>query len=115
MPAAVNANNEFEKVAAMSKFGRVLLMSAAMGAAAMAGVNAASADDPLMGRAPWNFTPQNRAAIAVAIKQVEDGTGGGGASAIVCGGTSGASGEGSTGSGSSATANSSCIIINNSD
>jgi hypothetical protein len=77
----------------------------------------AFADDPLMGKSPWNFTPQNRAAIAIAIKGVEDGNNGGngGAGTIVCGGTSGASGQGATGSGASSTANSSCIIINNSD
>jgi hypothetical protein len=98
----------------MTKFGQMLLFSAALGAVTMAS-GAALADDPLGGRAPWSFTPQNRAAIAVAIKQVEDGGGNGsGAGTIVCGGTSGASGEGSAGAGSSATANSSCIIINNS-
>lgn len=74
----------------------------------------AQADDPLMGKGPWNFTPQNRAAIAIAIKNIED-PGSGGAGTIVCGGTSGAGGQGATGSASSATANSSCIIINNSD
>jgi|JI9StandDraft_2_1071091.scaffolds.fasta_scaffold48243_2 hypothetical protein len=76
----------------------------------------ARAEDPLMGKSPWSFSYQNRAAIAVAIKNMEDpGSGSGGAGTIVCGGTSGASGEGSNGSGASATANSSCIIINNSD
>jgi hypothetical protein len=75
----------------------------------------ARADDPLMGRVPWNFSYQNRAAIAVAIKNVEDPAGNGsGAGTIVCGGTSGSSGQGSNGSGASAAANSSCIIINNS-
>jgi hypothetical protein len=79
-------------------------------------VQPALAEDPLMGKSPWSFSYQNRAAIAVAIKNMEDpGTGSGGAGTIVCGGTSGASGEGSNGSGASATANSSCIIINNSD
>lgn len=76
---------------------------------------AAWANDPLMGRSPWNFSYQNRAAVAVAIKNAEDPAGNGnGAGTIVCGGTSGASGEGSNGSGASAGANSSCIIINNS-
>ena len=75
----------------------------------------ALAEDPLMGKSPWSFSYQNRAAIAVAIKNVEDPGSGGGAGTIVCGGTSGASGAGSNGSGASATANSSCIIINNSD
>lgn len=77
----------------------------------------ALADDPLMGKSPWNFTPQNRAAIAIAIKGVEDGNNGGsgGAGTIVCGGTSGASGAGATGSAASSTANNSCIIISNSD
>jgi hypothetical protein len=88
--------------------------------AALAGLpfllaGAARADDPLMGRVPWNFSYQNRAAVAVAIKNIEDPAGnGGGAGAIVCGGTSGSSGQGSNGSGASAGANSSCIIINNS-
>jgi hypothetical protein len=77
---------------------------------------AARADDPLMGRMPWNFSYQNRAAVAVAIKNVEDPAGNGnGAGTIVCGGTSGSSGQGSNGSGASAGANSSCIIISNSD
>ena len=72
--------------------------------------------DPLGGKEPWSFTPQNRPALAVAIKNIADpGSGGSGAGTIVCGGTSGASGQGATGSGASATANSSCIIINNSD
>lgn len=76
---------------------------------------AAHADDPLMGRVPWNFSYQNRAAVAVAIKNIEDGSGSGtGAGTIVCGGTSGSSGQGANGSGASAGANSSCIIINNS-
>jgi len=79
-------------------------------------VQPALAEDPLMGKSPWSFSYQNRAAIAVAIKNMEDpGSGSGGAGTIVCGGTSGASGEGSNGSGASAAANSSCIIINNSD
>lgn len=76
---------------------------------------AAHADDPLMGRVPWNFSYQNRAAVAIAIKGIEDGGNGGtGAGTIVCGGTSGSSGQGGNGSGASAGANSSCIIINNS-
>lgn len=91
-----------------------LIACALVGAAALAG--GARADDPLMGKAPWNFTPQNRAAIAIAIKNIEDpASGGSGAGTIVCGGTGGASGQGATGSAASATANSSCIIINNSD
>jgi hypothetical protein len=74
--------------------------------------------DPLGGKEPWNFTPVNRAGLAVAIKQVEDPNsgiaGGGSGTTIVCGGTSGAQGEGATGSGSSATANNNCVIVNNS-
>jgi len=85
------------------------------GAAAFGGIALA---DPLGGKEPWNFTPVNRAGLAVAIKQVEDpnsGVAGGGAgTTIVCGGTSGGQGEGSTGSGSSATANNNCVIVNNS-
>ena len=72
------------------------------------------ADDPLMGRSPWNFQAQDRAGIAVVIKNVDDGFGTKGASTIVCGGTSGASGQGATGSGASSAANSSCIIVNGS-
>jgi hypothetical protein len=75
--------------------------------------------DPLGGKEPWNFTPVNRAGLAIAIKQVEDpgsgANGGGSGTTVVCGGTSGASGDGATGSGASSTANNSCIIINNSD
>jgi hypothetical protein len=92
-----------------------LIACALVGATVLAG-GSAKADDPLMGKAPWNFTPQNRAAIAIAIKNIEDpASGGSGAGTIVCGGTGGASGQGATGSAASATANSSCIIINNSD
>ncbi len=75
---------------------------------------AAFADDPLMGKAPWNFSYQNRAAIAVAIKNAEDGGSGTNGQTIVCGGTSGAGGTGATGSAASSAATSSCIIITNS-
>jgi len=79
----------------------------------------ASQADPLGGKEPWNFQPQNRAGIAATIKAVEDGGNGsggsGGGTTIVCGGTSGASGQGATGSGASSAANTSCIIVNNSD
>jgi hypothetical protein len=91
----------------------ILLAATAVAPFLLAG--AAHADDPLMGRMPWNFSYQNRAAVAIAIKNIEDpASGGSGAGTIVCGGTSGASGQGATGSGASAAANSSCIIINNS-
>ncbi len=93
---------------------RPILLAAAAGLPLLL-AGAARADDPLMGRVPWNFSYQNRAAVAVAIKNVEDPAGNGsGAGTIVCGGTSGSSGQGSNGSGASAGANSSCIIINNS-
>jgi hypothetical protein len=69
--------------------------------------------DPLGGKEPWNFTPQNRAAIALAIKEIED-PGSTGPNTIVCGGNSGASGSGGSGSGSQATGNDSCIIVSNS-
>lgn len=96
---------------------RVLVLSVSVSVATLAGTGAAFADDPLMGKAPWSFTPQNRAAIAVAIKGIEDGSNGSGSGAgtIVCGGTSGASGEGATGSGADSKGNTSCIIVNNSD
>lgn len=84
------------------------------GAAAFAGTAQA---DPLGGKEPWNFTPVNRAGLAVAMQQVENpGSGGNGGSGttIVCGGTSGAGGDGATGSASSATANNNCVIVNNS-
>ncbi len=58
----------------------------------------------------YNFDPQNRAQIAVAMKQIEDsgnggiGSGGGaGSTTIVCGGGA-----------STATANNTCIILNGS-
>lgn len=77
---------------------------------------AAHADDPLMGKSPWNFDPVNRAGVAVAMKGIEDGGNGSGTgTTIVCGGTSGGSGSGSTGAGSSATGNQSCVIVSNSD
>lgn len=99
--------------------GTALRSAAFIGALSCAGV--ALADDALMGKAPWNFTPQNRAAIAVAIKNAEDGNsgggvGGGGGTTVLCGGTSGgAQGDASTGSAASATANSSCVIVANSN
>jgi len=100
----------------MKKLGLASMLGSALCFGAF--VNAARADDPLMGKSPWNFQQQNRAAIAIAIKNVEDpgsAGGNGGAGTIVCGGNSGASGQGAVGSASGATANSSCIIINNSD
>jgi len=54
----------------------------------------------------YSFDSQNRAQIAVAMKQIEDGGSGGsgvGATTIVCGGGS-----------STATANNTCIILNSS-
>lgn len=56
---------------------------------------------------PWNFTPQNRAQLAVTTKQLTDtslasSAAGLGATTIVCGGGS-----------STATANNTCIILNN--
>ncbi len=91
----------------------IILAAAAAAPFVLAGV--AQADDPLMGRVPWNFSYQNRAAVAIAIKNIEDPAGNGsGAGTIVCGGTSGSSGQGANGSAASAGANSSCIIINNS-
>ncbi len=99
----------------MRKFGTVAVPLVLL-AALTAGPTRA---DPLGGKEPWNFTPVNRAGLAIAIKQAEDGDkaggGSGGGTTIVCGGTSGGSGDGSVGSGSSATANNNCIIINNSD
>jgi hypothetical protein len=87
-------------------------------AIALLGSTAAQAD-PLGGKEPWNFTPVNRASMAVVIKNVEDGNGTGGAgggsgTTIVCGGNNGGGGTGGTGSAASATANSSCIIISDS-
>lgn len=87
----------------------------AVGCLSLISARAALAEDPLMGKAPWSFQPQDRAGLAVVIKSIEDGLGsGGGGQTIVCGGTSGASGQGATGSGASSTANSSCIIVNGS-
>src|SRR5689334_5222055 len=85
-------------------------------AAASFASGAARADDPLMGKSPWNFDPVNRAGVAVAMHDIENGgAGNGSGTTIVCGGTSGASGSGGTGAGSSATGNQSCIIVSNSD
>lgn len=102
----------------MSKLVIGTMLSAAMGVAMLAGASVAQAD-ALGGKEPWDFTPVNRAGLAVAIKQIEDpgsgGSGSGSGTTIVCGGTSGAGGDGATGSGSSATANNNCVIINNSD
>lgn len=65
-----------------------------------------------MGDNPWGFSGQNRASIAALIKQVEDAdkgtaiiSGGGDIVNLVCGADAS----------SSATGNSSCIILNNSD
>ena len=90
------------------------------GLAAPALLSGAAVADPLGGKEPWNFTPQNRGALAIAIKNVEDGKGAGGdgtggGTTIVCGGTSGASGDGATGTAAKAQANSTCVIVNNSD
>lgn len=100
----------------MKILGTSLLAWAVAGMGALAGASSASAD-ALGGKEPWNFTPQNRAALAIAIKNAEDGTseGSGGGTTIICGGTSGAGGDGSTGSGSQATANNTCVIVSNSD
>jgi len=100
----------------MTNLRQALLLTAVCGAFAMS-AGAAHAD-PLGGKEPWSFQPQNRAGIAATIKAVEDGGNGsggsGGGTTIVCGGTSGASGDGGTGSGASSTANSTCIIVNGS-
>lgn len=85
---------------------------AAGAAAAPCLLASVSIADPLGGKEAWDFTPQNRAAIALAIKQIED-PGAGGPTTIVCGGNSGAGGAG-TGAGASATANDACIIVSNS-
>lgn len=91
-----------------------LLLGVAAGALSLMSAGSAFAEDPLMGRSPWNFAPQDRAGIAVIMKNVESGFSASGPGTIVCGGTSGASGQGATGSGASSTANSSCIIVNGS-
>ena len=98
----------------MSAFWNKVSLGVAVGALSLISAQSAFADDPLMGRSPWNFQPQDRAGIAAAIRNVENGQSPNGPSAIICGGTSGASGQGATGSGASSTANSSCIIVNGS-
>lgn len=99
----------------MNKLGFASIVGLVAGFTALTS-GAALAEDPLMGKSPWNFQAQNRAALAIAIKNIEDpGSSGGGGTTIVCGGNSGASGEGATGSAAGATANSSCIVVNNSD
>src|SRR5262245_33635272 len=97
----------------MKGLGFVSMLALAGGlSVACSGVSVA---DPLGGKDAWDFTPQNRAAIAIAIKGIEDpGSSGGGGTTIVCGGNSGASGQGSTGSGSTATGNDGCVIVNGS-
>jgi hypothetical protein len=102
-------------IAVMNKLLLGTVLGLVCGAAAFGGIASA---DPLGGKEPWNFTPVNRAGLAVAIKGIEDPNsvagGGGSGTTIVCGGTSGGQGDGSTGSGSSATANNNCVIVNNS-
>ncbi len=99
----------------MSAILKKLTLGVAVGSLSLIAAKAAYADDPLMGRTPWNFQAQDRAGLAVVIKSIEDGgIGGSGGETIICGGTSGASGQGATGSGASSTANSSCIIVNGS-
>ena len=99
----------------MGRFVKVAVVGVGIACLSLGATKAAWADDPLMGRSPWNFQAQDRAGIAVVVKNVEDGLGTSGVSTIICGGTSGASGQGATGSGASSTANSSCIIVSNSD
>ncbi len=98
----------------MSAFWNKVTLGVALGALSLISAKSAFADDPLMGRSPWNFAPEDRAGIAVIMKNVESGFSASGPGTIVCGGTSGASGQGATGSGASSTANSSCIIVNGS-
>jgi len=100
-----------------SKTKILLSVAFSAGLGALLAGSPAHADDPLMGKSPWNFDPVNRAQLAVVMKQIEDGGGAGGGSGttIVCGGTSGQGGTGGTGSGSSATGNSNCIILNDAD
>lgn len=97
----------------MTRLKSTLALGMAAGIASVLCSEAALADDPLMGKSPWNFQEQNRAAIARMIKEIED-PGSGGPSTILCGGTSGAGGQGAVGSAASATGNSSCIIVSNS-
>ena len=99
----------------MSAILKNLTLGLAVGCLSLISARSALADDPLMGRTPWNFAPQDRAGLAVVMHNIEEGgTGGANGQTIVCGGTSGASGQGATGSGASSTANSSCIIVNGS-
>ena len=99
----------------MSAILKNVTLGLAVGCLSLVSARSALADDPLMGRTPWNFQPQDRAGLAVVMHSIEDGgTGTGNGQTIVCGGTSGASGQGATGSGASSTANSSCIIVNGS-
>lgn len=70
-----------------------------------------------MTKEPWGFQQQNRASIAALMQQVENrnnttavaSTGYAGYDQLVCGGGGSGGGE------STATANSTCIILNNSD
>lgn len=83
-----------------------LLALAAAGVCLAAGTASAQ-----MYKQPWTFQTTDRAGLAVYMKNLDSSknssaTSGGDATYLVCGGSGGAS---------TATANSSCIILNNSD
>jgi hypothetical protein len=87
----------------MARTGSVFLL-ACLGGALIALSTAASAQQA-MGNQPWNFTPQNRAGIAALIQQQQNGNNNtGSAAAFACGG----------GGTATATANYTCIILNDS-
>lgn len=91
------------------KTGKNMIVAAALAVTAFYTVPAHAQ----MNNQPWSFTPQNRAGIASLIRSVEEGGNGavgvsaaGGIVNLVCGGTS---------DGASATANNTCVILNNSE
>lgn len=94
----------------MTPLARVILTGIVVAAGACGGAQSAAVAQQF--DQPWTFSPQNRAQLAVTMKQLKDGVGqsGGGAAAagsatlttIVCGGGS-----------ATATANNTCIILNN--
>jgi hypothetical protein len=86
----------------MARIGSVLLLACLCGA--LIALSTAASAQQAMGNAPWNFTPQNRAGIAALIQQ-------GGNTGGVTAGSSYACGGGGT---ATATANYTCMILNNS-
>jgi hypothetical protein len=86
----------------MARIGPVLFSACLFGA--LAALPTTAGAQQAMGNQPWNFTAQNRAGIAALIQQQNGDSNTGGAAALACGG----------GGTATATANYTCIILNNS-